>query len=262
MRVFVTRRFVTAVVGGIALSTFACAATSSQTPPPGMAAPAGYAAASASASATPANEASVRPGANTEYLKPDLQVAPWVERFEKEGREIYDRRAEIVAAARLAPGAAVADVGSGTGLFTMLFADAVGPSGQVVAVDIVPRFLAHIEKRAADTGKKNIRTVLGTERSIEMGEASVDLVFLCDVYHHFEYPRSSLSSIWKALRPGGVLFIVDFKREQGKSAAWVLTHVRAGKDVVVSEVKAAGFELSDEPLVLKENYAVRFRKPR
>lgn len=257
MRVFVIRGFVTAVAGGMLLSLLACAATSPQRPSPSL--PAAPAAAPA---AVPADEASVRPGANTEYLKPDLQVAPWVERFEKEGREIYDRRAEIVAATRLAPGAAVADVGSGTGLFTMLFSDAVGASGQVVAVDIVPRFLAHIEKRAAETGKKNIRTVLGTERSIELPEASVDLVFLCDVYHHFEYPRSSLASIWKALRPGGSLFIVDFKREEGKSAAWVFTHVRAGKEVVVSEVKAAGFELVDEAVVLKDNYAVRFRKPR
>src|SRR5258708_3223015 len=72
-------------------------------------------------------EQSVKPGINGEYLKPDLDVADWVERFEREGREIYDQREAIVAAARVKPGSVVADIGAGTGLFTPHFSRAVGP---------------------------------------------------------------------------------------------------------------------------------------
>ena len=92
----------------------------------------------APAAMPPSAEASVHAGVNAEYLKPDLDLAPWIERFEHAGREIFDRRGEIVRATGARPGAVVADVGAGTGLFTTLLADAVGPGGRVYAEDIVP----------------------------------------------------------------------------------------------------------------------------
>jgi len=150
-------------------------------------------------------EASVKPGVNTEYLKPDLDVSQWVERFEHEGREIYDHREAIVAAVGLKPGMVVADIGAGTGLFTPYFSRAVGAKGRVMAVDIVPAFLERIRQRATAEGLANVQTVLGTERSVELPPNSIDVAFICDVYHHFEYPHSSMTSLHRALRPGGVL---------------------------------------------------------
>ena len=138
-------------------------------------------------------ETSVNPGINDSYLKPQTNVTQWVERFEKEGREIYYHRQEIVKAAAIRPGMVVADIGSGTGLFTLMFAEEVGANGTVHAVDIVKEFLALIEKRAQEAGITNLKTQLCTERSIELPENSIDLAFLCDVYHHFEYPHSSLA---------------------------------------------------------------------
>src|SRR5262245_8003901 len=145
-------------------------------------------------SAAPIAEQSVRPGVNAEYLKSGIVVTQWVERFEREGREIYDRRTQIMQAAKVRPGLIVADIGSGSGLFTMLFADAVGPRGKVYAVDIVPEFLDYIQKRTAQAGIQNVQTVHCTERSVALPKNSIDLAFLCDVYHHFEYPQSSLAS--------------------------------------------------------------------
>jgi len=136
---------------------------------------------------------SVKPGINEEFLKPDLNPRQWVERFEKEGREVFDHRREIVAAARLQPGAAVADVGAGTGLFTFLFADAVGESGRVYAVDISPVLLAHLKGRAQEGGYRQVDTVMGTDKSAKPAAGSVDRVFLCDIYHHFEFPRHMLA---------------------------------------------------------------------
>ena len=207
-------------------------------------------------------EPSVKPGINTEYLKADLNVTQWVERFEREGREIYDHREAIVAAARIKPGSVVADIGAGTGLFTPSFARAVGPKGKVYAVDIVPAFLEHIQKRAASEGLANVQTVLCTERSVELPPNSIDLAFICDVYHHFEYPQSSLASLHRALRPGGEVLLVEFKRVPGKSSDWILNHVRAGQEVFTAEIAAAGFQQIEEQDILKDNYVVRFRKLR
>jgi ubiquinone/menaquinone biosynthesis C-methylase UbiE len=204
-------------------------------------------------------ETSVRPDANTQYLRDDL--AEWQRRFEHAGREIFDKRHDIVKAAGITPGMAVADVGAGTGLFTFLFAQAAGPRGEVYAVDIIPKFVAHIEAEARRRQASNVVPVLGGERSLSLPEGSVDLIFLCDTYHHFEYPRSMNASMLRALRPGGTLLLIDFHRVPGKTAAGVLAHVRAGQEVFTAELVAAGFVRVGVIPLLKENYVVRFAKP-
>ena len=216
----------------------------------------------ASASAPAArHEASVKPGINKEFLQPDLEK--WTQAFESESREIFHERDKIVAALRLRPGTAVADIGAGTGFLTLLFARAVGPSGKVYAVDIAKEFVESIQKRAAADGLRQVVPVICREDDAALPPASIDLAFVCDTYHHFEYPRSTLASIHRALRPGGELVIIDFERIEGFSRDWTLGHVRAGRDVVIGEIIAAGFEwLRDEPpaAFLKENYLLRFRR--
>src|SRR5262249_26808072 len=154
-----------------------------------------------------------------------------------------------------------ADVGAGTGLFTRLFAKEVGPDGKVYAVDIAPKFLEHIRATCQKAGITNVTTVLGTDSSVELPERSVDRVFICDTYHHFEFPYRTMASIHKALKPGGQVVLVDFKRIPGKSRVWVLIHVRAGQDVVTQEVVQSGFKLvGEEKDILDENYLIRFEK--
>lgn len=208
------------------------------------------------------HEASVKPGINEPYLKPDVDVDAFVKRFEVESREIYKNRVAIAVAAGFKAGMHVADVGAGTGLFTEIMARAVGPEGKVYAVDIVPRFIDHLQQRAREKGLTNVTPVLCKEDSVELPEACVDLVFLCDTYHHFEYPKATLASIRRALRPGGQLVVVDFERIPGQSSAWTLEHVRAGKDVVVREIGEAGFVLDPHSGLpaLTENYFVRFTR--
>ncbi|MBM3858017.1 MAG: methyltransferase domain-containing protein [Verrucomicrobia bacterium] len=212
------------------------------------------------AGAALAEEKSVRPGINTEYLKPDLDVKKWVARFEKPGREVFDHREKIMEALHLKRGQRVADVGAGTGLFTMLMADAVGPKGKVYAVDIAKDFVALIKKRATEANLKNIETVLCTERSVELPKDSIELAFTSDTYHHFEYPGSVVASIRQALRSGGELVVVDYRREPGKSSDWIVKHVRASQEEVAKEIEAAGFERVPATDFLKENYFMRFRK--
>lgn len=198
------------------------------------------------------------PAINRPYLDPDF--SQWVERFETPGREIYDQRHAIVAASGMKPGRRVADVGAGTGLFTLLFARAVGPSGQVYAVDISKTFADNIQKRARGEGFSNVTPVVNTQADTRLAPNSVDLVFLSDTYHHFEQPRSMLASIHRALITDGMLVIIDFERVEGRSSAWVLGHVRAGKESVIREVEAVGFKLVADEKLLKENFFLRFSK--
>jgi predicted methyltransferase len=206
----------------------------------------------------PAQEKSVRPGINQPFENPD--VKEYVGKFEIESREVYAQRKEIVAACKLRPGLTVADVGAGTGLFTRLFAKEVGPTGKVYAVDIAPRFVEHIEKTARDEGLKNVVGVVCTPDRVKLPANSVDVAFVCDTYHHFEFPFKTLASIHEALRPGGQLIVIDFHRIEGKSREWVLNHVRAGQDVVVKEITSSGFKRVGEEKLLQENYFVRFEK--
>lgn len=221
---------------------------------------AGLAGACASA---PPPEPSVKPGINQDYLDPALDVEAMVQRFEVESREIYVARAEIAAAVALQPGEAVADVGAGTGLFLEPFAQAVGPAGRLYCVEIAPRFVAHLTERAEGLGLSQVEAVLCSERSVELPERSIDVAFLCDTYHHFEYPRSTLASIRRALRPGGRLVLIDFERIPGVSRPWLLEHVRAGREQVLAEVESAGFVLERQVEIpgLIENYCLRFVRP-
>ncbi len=205
---------------------------------------------------------SVKPGINEEFLKPDLNPNQWVERFEKEGREVFDHRREIVTSLGLKPGMAIADVGAGTGLFTFLFADTVGKEGTVYAVDISPVLLVHLGRRAAEGGYGQVKVHRGGEQDAQLPENSLDRIYICDTYHHFEYPAPMLASLKKALKPDGEMVVVDFKRVPGVSSDWMMTHVRAGQEVFEAEILAAGFRKVGEPVVLKDNYVSRFRRVR
>src|SRR6516225_12320512 len=190
--------------------------------------------------ASAGQEKSVNPGINKKFENPNVEE--FVNTFEKNGREIYDFRKEIVEACKLKSGMAVADIGAGTGLLTRIFAPAVGDKGKVYAVDIAQKFLDHIKKTCDDKGIKNVKYVKCTETSAELPENSIDLAFICDTYHHFEFPFKTMASIHEALRPGGQVVVVDFHRIPGKSREWVLNHVRAGQEVVVKEIEQSGFK--------------------
>lgn len=206
-----------------------------------------------------AQEKSVKPGINDPFKDPN--VNEFQGKFEVESREVYAKREQIVAACKLKPGMVVADVGAGTGLFTRLLAKEVGPSGQVYAVDIAPKFLEHVRRTSRQAGLKNVTPVLCSPDSVDLPPNSVDVAFVCDTYHHFEFPQRTLASLHRAVKPGGRLVVVDFVRIPGKSTEWVLGHVRAGQEVVEREIAEAGFEKAGEVKeLLAENYLVVFTR--
>ncbi len=203
-------------------------------------------------------------GINDRFLDPSLNPNDFVERFERDGREAYEARNAILEAASIQSGMRVADVGAGTGLFTVLFSDAVGNDGWVYAVDISPKFIEHIASRAEVAGIENITPVLCDENSVNLPPESIDLAFVCDTYHHFAFPKETVASIFRALRPGGRLVVIDFNRDEAASSEWILSHVRAGQQVFTEEILSVGFELFATPTIaeLEENYLLIFRKPK
>ena len=203
-------------------------------------------------------EQSVRPGVNRQYLDPEWEQ--WVNAFERPGREVFDQRHAIVAAVGIREGMDLADIGAGTGLFTRLFSPETGPDGTVYAVDISETFVSNILRTSAAQGLSNVKGIVNTDRDAALPENTIDLAFLSDTYHHFEYPQDMLASIYRALRDGGRLILVDFRRHSGVSSRWVMGHVRADMDVVIGEVKAAGFDFLEEKPLLHINYFLVFEK--
>ena len=207
-------------------------------------------------------EENVRPNANTNYKDPNLNVEMWAKRFTGESREVFAERLNILAALKLKPGDRIADIGAGTGLYVKLFAETVGPTGEVYAVDIAAPFLEFISKNAESDNLTNVKTVLGKDKTSNLPEASVDVVFHSDTYHHFEFPRTMVRDLARSLVQDGEMFVLDFERIEGVTRSAMLNHVRAGKEVVIAEIESSGFDLVEEIDLpgLQENYLLRFKK--
>ena len=203
---------------------------------------------------------SITPTAKELNKKFDADASQWIERFEHEGRAIYDKRYEILDEMHLRPGMNVADIGAGSGLFARLMAQRTAPGGTVYAVDISKNMVDHIATMAAKENIPNLKPVLGDPRSPKLEPNSLDLVSIIDSYHHFEYPKEMLREINRALRPDGTLVLIDFKRIDGVSKPFILSMVRAGEGTFTDEFQNAGFELverRDDMFV--DNYLLRFR---
>ena len=211
-----------------------------------------------------ASPAFAQEGAKPEINRPyvvDTDVARWNRTFENERREVYVKRTEIVAASGVKPGMTVADIGAGTGLFTMLFADAVKPGGSVYAVDISPAFVEYIGETARKRRVRNVTAILSDGTETQLPEGSVDLAYLSDVYHHFEHPAETLASIHKALKPGGRMVVVDYERIPGVTPPARLAHVRLDKPGTIAEIEAAGFGLLEEKKkMMRQNYFLVFTR--
>ena len=193
----------------------------------------------------------------------EISIDLWLEQLEVGSRELYSAREAVLDAVDLPEGARIADIGAGTGLYTLLFADAVGRSGHVYAIDIEPLFLDLINQRAADAGFDNVTAVFGRDNDITLPAQSVDVVFIADTYHYFNDREAIMRTVYDALKPGGALVMVEYDIVQGQRRPEGKDHVRFGKAAVVAEVEYAGFEKVGELDVagLTDNYFVRFRKP-
>jgi len=205
-----------------------------------------------------AGERSINPGINSYYF--DANHEEWVPVFESESREIFAQRHAILSALKIKPGMRIADIGAGTGFFSLLFAEKTSPEGVVYAVDIAEDFIKTIEEKAELAGHSNLIGIINNGREAEVPPRSIDLAFICDTYHHFEYPKSMMCSIHQALSDQGEVVIIDFLTAPDVSSRWVQHHVRAGRDEVINEMKSFGYEMTEDLQLLRTNYFLRFKK--
>lgn len=136
--------------------------------------------------------------------------AAWLERASREREE---KLTLLVRSLKLKPGMTVADIGAGSGVISILMADAMGDEGKIYAVDIQQEMLDRLKKRAELQGIKSIELVKGTTKSPKLPPNSVDLAIMVDVYHEFEFPYEMLLEISRALKPGGRVAFVEYRKE-------------------------------------------------
>ena len=134
----------------------------------------------------------------------------WLERPERQSEERPDL---LMAALKLHPGDAAADIGAGTGYFTWRMAGIVGPKGKVYANDIQPEMLDLLSKNMAEHHATNYVTALGTITDAKLPAGRLNLVLMVDVYHEFDHPYEMMQSICRALKPGGRVVWVEFRAE-------------------------------------------------
>ncbi len=166
----------------------------------------------------------------------------------------------IAAELGVKPDATVAEIGAGNGAMAVLMAPKVGPAGRMYANEIDPDRLAEIRTRVANAGIGNVTVVTATATDTGLPADSCDAIYMIYVYHHLKDPAAYDRSIFRALRPGGALFIADFY------PTWLLGGMGVPQPKLVEQLTAAGFQTvhvltNCPPSRVFRQYCVLFRKP-
>jgi ubiquinone/menaquinone biosynthesis C-methylase UbiE len=156
------------------------------------------------------------------------QGAGWLERPEREKEEQPRKLSSML---DLKAGMIVADIGAGSGYHTFRLSEKVGAKGKVLAVDIQKEMLDIIRQRMKKDKVKNVEPVLGTETDPKLPAEGVDLILMVDVYHEFTFPYEMTEAMFKALKPGGRMVFVEFRREDEKVPI-LLAHKMTEKQVL------------------------------
>lgn len=136
----------------------------------------------------------------------------WAKAWDTPERDAWQKPDQVVEALQLDPEMVVADIGAGTGYFSVRLARAV-PAGQVIATDIEPDMVRYITERAAREHLPNLRAVLTSPTDPQLAPGSLDRILVVDVWHHIDDRYGYARALARALRPGGKIAIVDFKAE-------------------------------------------------
>jgi predicted methyltransferase len=180
----------------------------------------------------------------------------YVAMLDDPARDAYQKPHDVVMALGLTEGERVADIGSGSGYFTLRFASHVGKTGVVYAVDVSPDMIVHLNRRIRDTGVDNVRTILAPPDDPLLPDHSVHLFFICETWHHIENRSKYLALMRRMLDPGGQVVVVDFQAKP--TPVGPPPEMRVRRDDVVNEFRAAGYRLVREPTFLPYQYFLAF----
>lgn len=181
--------------------------------------------------------------------------AAWLERPTREREERTDL---FIQSLPVDSDDVVADIGAGTGFFSFPVAERVS-DGKVLAVDIQPEMLAIIEQRKREAGVENVETVLGTVTDPGLPEGAVDLIFIVDAYHEFSHPREMGQAMFRALKPGGRLVLLEYRGEDPTVPIKLLHKMTEAQ--VRRELGSIGFEWSRTEDFLPQQHFLVFEKP-
>lgn len=169
-------------------------------------------------------------------------LAPAQDAWQKEGRE-------LATLLQWRPGETVAEIGAGNGELTSIAAERVGPSGKVYSTELEPEKLAALQALAAK--QRNITAIQASESATNLPDLCCDSIYMRLVYHHFTKPRDMDSSLFRSLKHGGRLAIIDEEPREGSTIPEGVPKNRLGhgvpRNVVIDELKHAGFEVEATP---------------
>jgi ubiquinone/menaquinone biosynthesis C-methylase UbiE len=181
--------------------------------------------------------------------------AQWLERAERENEERPRLAVELLG---IKLGLTVADIGAGSGYYSELLSRKVGPSGKVIANDIQPGMIRLLQQRVRDRKLPNVEIVLGLEDDPKLPPDSVDLALMVDVYHEFSQPQAMLRKLHQALKPGGQLVLLEFRKED-PSVPIREEHKMSVKEVR-AELEPEGFQFDRVLSNLPWQHILIFRK--
>ena len=180
----------------------------------------------------------------------------WLERPEREREEEPD---QVIAALDIRPGQTVADLGAGSGYFSFRMAPRVGSTGKILAVDIQEAMLATVRRRAQREGITNVIALRSTESDAKLPPASVDLLLMVDVYHELEYPREVMQSVVAALKPGGRVALVEYRKEDPR--IMIKEVHKMSERQIIKEMTAVGLRHLQTVKTLPIQHLAIFGKP-
>lgn len=179
----------------------------------------------------------------------------WVKRFEDPERDKWQKPAEVVKAMNLKQGDVVVDIGAGTGYFTRHIAVAVGPSGKAIGLDIEPGMVKYMEEDAKKLNLKNYEARVVKTDDPELVPYSIDVVFLCDTYHHIENRVGYFRNVSKSLKTGGRVVVVDFIKDTDFGPP---RDHKLAEEIVHQEMGEAGYRLLKSHDLLEHQYFLEF----
>jgi ubiquinone/menaquinone biosynthesis C-methylase UbiE len=183
------------------------------------------------------------------------QGADWLDRSERVEEEQPERALDIL---KIQSGSTVADVGAGSGYMSVKMARRVGPTGKVYANDIQPEMIALLRERLAKEKITNVEPVLGATDDPKLPASAIDLILMVDVYHEFQQPQIMLRRMREALKPGGRLVLLEYRKED-PSIPILYEHKMSVAEAKL-EVEAEGFKLGTVNEALPRQHILIFVK--
>jgi len=174
------------------------------------------------------------------------ETKEWIQNLDRPERIAGLKIDEVLAVLKLKPGDNVADIGAGTGAFSLPFAKTVAPSGKVYAVDIDPGLLDYIAQKAKKENVANIQTVKGEFSDPKLPNHDVDLAFFHDVLHHIQNRQAYLKALGTYIKPTGRIALIEMNRDDPKTPHRNNPEMLVSKDEVKSWMAAAGFYPGEE----------------